>query len=50
MGNNFNSPAEVVDANIAAGKVKANLSLPKMILLGILAGFFIAIGDRKSVV
>ena len=48
MGNNFNSPAEVVDANIAAGKVKANLSLPKMILLGILAGFFIAIGGEAS--
>ena len=48
MGNNFNSPAEVVDANIAAGKVKANLSLSKMILLGILAGFFIAIGGEAS--
>ena len=48
MGNNFNSPAEVVDANIAAGKVKANLSLPKMILLGILAGIFIAIGGEAS--
>ena len=48
MGNNFNSPAEVVDANILAGKVKANLSLPKMILLGILAGIFIAIGGEAS--
>ena len=49
MGNNFNSPAEVVDANIAAGKVKANLSLSKMILLGILAGFFIFfLGEASS--
>lgn len=48
MGNNFNTPAEVVDANIASGKVKANLPLVKMILLGILAGIFIAIGGEAS--
>ena len=48
MGNNFNTPAEVVDANIASGKVKANLPLSKMILLGILAGIFIAIGGEAS--
>ena len=48
MGNNFNTPAEVVDANIASGKVKANLPLGKMILLGMLAGIFIAIGGEAS--
>lgn len=48
MGNNFNTPAEVVDANIASGKVKANLPLVKMVLLGILAGIFIAIGGEAS--
>lgn len=48
MGNNFNTPAEVVDANIASGKVKANLPLVKMILLGVLAGIFIAIGGEAS--
>lgn len=48
MGNNFNTPAEVVDANIASGKVKANLPLFKMILLGIAAGMFIAIGGEAS--
>lgn len=48
MGNNFNSPAEVVDANIASGNVKANLPLLKMILLGIAAGMFIAIGGEAS--
>jgi len=48
MGNNFNTPAEVVDANIASGKVKANLPMGKMILLGILAGIFIAIGGEAS--
>ena len=48
MGNHFNTPAEVVDANIASGKVKAELPLGKMILLGILAGIFIAIGGEAS--
>lgn len=44
----FLSPAEVVDANIAAGKNKGNLPLGKMVLLGILAGIFIAIGGEAS--
>ena len=48
MVKNFNNPAEVVDANIASGKTKANLPLMKMILLGILAGIFIAIGGEAS--
>lgn len=48
MGNNYLSPAEVTDANIASGKVKANLPLVKMILLGIMAGIFIAIGGEAS--
>ena len=48
MNNNFNSPAEVVDLNIAAGRNKASLPLKKMILLGILAGIFIAIGGEAS--
>lgn len=44
----FNAPNEVVDLNIQAGKKKANLPLLKMILLGILAGMFIAIGGEAS--
>lgn len=48
MGNNFNSPAEVIDLNVASGRVKASLPLWKMILLGILAGMFIAIGGEAS--
>ena len=49
MDNNmFNSPAEVVQANINAGKTKATLPLMKMILLGMLAGAFIAIGGEAS--
>lgn len=46
--NRFNSPAEVVEANIKAGETKGNLPLLKMILLGILAGAFIAIGGEAS--
>lgn len=48
MEKNFNSPAEVVAANIAAGKGKANLPFVKLLLLGILAGAFIAIGGEAS--
>lgn len=48
MSNNFNTPAEVIDANIACGVTKANLPLLKMILLGIMAGAFIAIGGATS--
>ena len=46
--NMFQSPAEVVEANIKAGETKGNLPLGKMILLGILAGAFIAIGGEAS--
>lgn len=46
--NMFHSPAEVVEANIKAGETKGNLPLGKMILLGILAGAFIAIGGEAS--
>ncbi|MDD3205845.1 MAG: formate/nitrite transporter family protein [Lachnospiraceae bacterium] len=48
MSNNFNTPAEVIDVNIACGVTKANLPLLKMILLGIMAGAFIAIGGATS--
>ena len=46
--NSINSPAEAIEANINGGVVKANLPLGKMILLGILAGAFIAIGGASS--
>ncbi|MDD2971055.1 MAG: formate/nitrite transporter family protein [Lachnospiraceae bacterium] len=48
MTNNFNTPAEIVDANIECGVTKANLPLLKMILLGIMAGGFIALGAATS--
>lgn len=44
----FNSPSEIVEANIKAGERKAELSVGRMILLGILAGAFIALGGATS--
>ena len=41
-------PHQIVAANIAAGKGKADLPLFRMILLGILAGMFIACGASAS--
>lgn len=48
MEKNFNSPAEVVEANIKGAEGKAALSVSKMILLGMLAGAFIALGGAAS--
>lgn len=48
MGNLMNSPAEIVEANIKAGEGKGNLPLGRMILMGMLAGAFIAIGGAAS--
>ena len=48
MNSNINTPAEAIEANINAGAGKANLPLGKMILLGIMAGAFIAIGGASS--
>lgn len=48
MENFLRCPAEIVEANIDCGKNKANLPMAKMILLGILAGIFIAMGAQSS--
>ena len=48
MGNLMNTPAEIVEANVKAGEGKGNLPLGKMILRGMLAGAFIAIGGAAS--
>lgn len=48
MENNFYTPAEIMDHTINAGITKANLPTGKMILLGIIAGAFIAIGGAAS--
>lgn len=44
----INSPIEVVERNIEGAVRKANLPLTKMILLGIMAGVFIALGGATS--
>ena len=43
MDNAFNSPVQVLDANMTAGEGKAKIPLLKCILLGIMAGAFFAI-------
>lgn len=48
MENHFNTPAEVIDANMNACVGKVNLPLGRMILLGMMAGAFIALGGVTS--
>ena len=48
MENNFNTPVQVLEANMAAGEGKARLPLLKCILLGLMAGGFIAFGGASS--
>ena len=48
MGNMMNTPAEIVEANIKSGEGKASLPMGRMILMGMLAGAFIAIGGAAS--
>ena len=48
MDNMFNAPSKIIEGNINAGVTKANLSLKKMIFLGIMAGAFIALGGATS--
>lgn len=48
MENNFNTPAEVFELNMKAGEGKVKLSLLKCILLGMMAGAFIAFGGATS--
>lgn len=48
MEKHFNSPAEIIEGNIKGGETKVSLPLGKMILLGIMAGAFIALGGATS--
>ena len=48
MDNHFNTPAEVIDLSIKTCENKTRLPLGKMILLGIMAGAFIAFGGATS--
>jgi formate/nitrite transporter len=44
----FNSPVQVIETNIKGGETKVNLPIIKMIILGIMAGAFIALGGATS--
>jgi formate/nitrite transporter len=46
----FLSPDEIANAMIALGKAKANLSISRMLLLGILAGAFIGFGSELATI
>jgi formate/nitrite transporter len=48
MDNGFNTPAKVFGANLSGNEVKAKLPLSRCILLGIMAGAFIAFGGATS--
>lgn len=48
MENYFNSPDEVIRGNIKTGVVKAQRPVGKMVMLGIMAGAFIALGGATS--
>lgn len=48
MDSRFNSPAEIASLVSKLGVTKSMLSLPKMILLGLMAGAFIAFGGAAS--
>ena len=48
MDKHFNTPSEIIEGNINGAVTKANLPLGKMILLGIMAGAFIALGGATS--
>lgn len=48
MENSFYTPSEVIKSNIKSAVTKANLPLAKMILLGMMAGAFIAFGGAAS--
>lgn len=48
MENHFNTPSEIIELNMKACEGKISLPLGKMILLGIMAGVFIALGGATS--
>lgn len=48
MDNAFNTPVQVFEANVKAGEGKTKLALLKCILLGMMAGGFIAFGGATS--
>ncbi len=48
MENQFNTPIEVINISLNSCENKTKLPLGKMVLLGIMAGMFIALGAATS--
>lgn len=48
MEKNFLAPAEIFDATVQSGITKTSLPVPKLLVLGLLAGAFIAFGAAGS--
>lgn len=48
MNNHFLCPSEIIELNMNANETKTTLPLGKMLLLGIMAGMFIAFGAATS--
>lgn len=48
MNKHYYTPAEVLDVNMAAGEEKVQLSVLKLILLGVMAGAFVSFGAVAS--
>lgn len=48
MDNHFNTASEIIELNMKANETKTELPLGKMVLLGIMAGMFIAFGAATS--
>ena len=48
MNTGFLSPAEIAEATIVSGKAKTSLSVAKMLVLGVMAGAFIAMAAQGS--
>ena len=46
----FNSPGRIAYEVVEIGKAKTNLSISRMILLGILAGAFIGVGSQLAII
>lgn len=46
--NLLNSPNKIIEGNMSGAVAKANMKIPKMIAMGIMAGMFIAIGGATS--
>lgn len=46
--NLLNSPSKIIEGNMSGAVTKANMKIPKLIAMGIMAGMFIALGGATS--